>query len=70
MKSGVGSERLLIVLLVGGPYDGQDIVISKEEWAQGSLTRNRYRYASDSITPGVGRSSSGAQIFTWVDSAR
>lgn len=70
MRSVVGPERQLIVLLVGGPYDGQDIVVSKEEWTRGSLIRNGYRYAAESMTPAAGAGSIGMRIFTWVDPAR
>lgn len=66
MQSVGGPERNLIVLLTGGPYDGQDIVVSKEEWAEGCLTRNGYRYTSEAITLGVGPSPSCVRIFTWV----
>lgn len=70
MQSMSGPERQFIVLLVGGPYDGQDIVVSKEEWAQGSLIRNGYRYASKTIPACVSPGSSGIRIFTWVDPTR
>lgn len=70
MQSADSPGRQLIVLLVGGPYDRQDIVVSKEEWVQGSLIRNGYRYASETITPAVSPSSSGMRIFTWVDPTR
>jgi len=66
----VGPEGQLIVLLAGGPYDGQDIVISKEEWAQGSLIRNGCGYASAIIMPDVSPSSGEMRIFTCVDPAR
>ncbi|KAF1710748.1 hypothetical protein CSC73_03990 [Pseudoxanthomonas sacheonensis] len=70
VKNVVGPERQSIVLLVGGPYDGQDIVVTKEEWTQDSLMRNGHRYASESIAPGVGPNAGGMRIFTWVDPAR
>lgn len=70
MRSVADPERQLIVLLVGGPYDGQDIGLSKDEWAQGSLIRNGYRYASEVIAPGVGHYSGEVRIFTFVDSVR
>ena len=70
MQSTSGPQLQLIVLLVGGPYDGQDIAVSEEEWAQGSLIRNRHRYASDTLAACVSPGSSGMRIFTWVDSAR
>lgn len=70
MQIVVGPERPLIVLLVGGPYDGQDIVVSKEEWRQGSLIRNGYRYASERTTPDAGASSVEMRTFTWMDPAR
>lgn len=69
MQSVDGPERNLIVLLMGGPYDGQDIVVSKAEWAQGCLIRNGYHYASEATTLGVSSSSSGQRIFSWVDPA-
>lgn len=66
-----GPERQPIVLLVGGPYDGQDIAVSVEEWTRGSLIRNGYRYVSETGTPGgAGPGSSGLRIFTCVDPAR
>lgn len=70
MQSVVGPERQLVVLLIGGPYDGQDIVVSKEEWKQGSLIRNGYRYASKSEMPDAGAGSAGMRTFTWMDPAR
>jgi len=63
-------ERQLIVLLMGGPYDGQDIVVSKEERMQGSLMRNGYRYASEDMTSDAGASSGAMRIFSWVDPER
>jgi hypothetical protein len=33
-----------VVLLVGGPFDGQDIMVSVEEWAKGRLVRNKCGY--------------------------
>ena len=66
-----GPERQSIVLLVGGPYDGQDIAVSIEEWMRGSLIRNGYRYVSETGTfSGAGSGSSGIRIFTCVDPAR
>ena len=70
VESVSGPKRQRIALLVGGPYDGQDIVVSKEQWAQGRLTRNGYRYASKTATPGVGHGSGELPIFNWVDPAR
>lgn len=35
-----------IVLLVGGPYDGQDIVVTHEEWITGTLIRHKFAYSA------------------------
>lgn len=57
-ESGMAS-RSLVVLLIGGPYDGQDIVVTPEEWMSGTLLRHKCRYAAKERPP-ASKSSSGA----------
>lgn len=60
------SDRELIVLLKGGPYDGQDIRVAKEEWMQGTLTRQGHRYVAQIPDPAADTVRAGSKVFTWV----
>ena len=58
------SGHRFIVLLVGGPFDGQDIAVSQEEWILGVLVRARYRYEAVATSAGFPVSSTGTRIYT------
>ena len=60
------SYRKRIVLLKGGPYDGQDIPVTNEEWAQGVLIRLGQWYVSQVPNPATAEVRSGSEVFTWV----
>ena len=56
-------DRLHIVLLVGGPYDGQDIVVTREEWISGTLIRHNFIYSISGGSEGERRSSSSLRKY-------
>lgn len=44
-------SRSFVVLLIGGPYDGQDIVVTIEEWINGTLLRHKRKYIAKGPLP-------------------
>ena len=56
-------DRFHIVLLVGGPYDGQDIVVTREEWIAGTLIRHSFIYSMSGGSEGEWRSSSSLRKY-------
>jgi hypothetical protein len=69
MSKQYASGHRFIVLLVGGPFDGQDIAVSQEEWILGALERARYRYEAVATSAGFQPSSMGTRIYAIADSA-
>lgn len=67
MSKQQASGHRFIVLLVGGPFDGQDISVSQEEWILGVLVRARYRYEAVATSAGFPVSSTGTRTYTVVD---
>lgn len=63
-------ERLLIVLLKGGPFDGQDVVVSPREWDEGDVCRYKHRYLASASSMKDVRSAEGMRIFHWAEPGR
>ena len=57
-----------VALLIGGPYDQQDILVSAREWADGTLARAGSRYESNGLLepPACGNSHVRAYLFVDV----
>ena len=58
------------VLLVDGPYDGQDIRASSAELRLGLIVRDKYQYARAGVSDRKGTSAARMPLFRWLQEAR
>lgn len=58
------------VLLIDGPYDGQDIRASGAELRQGLIVRDKHQYARSGVSDRKGTASAPMPLFRWLQEAR
>jgi hypothetical protein len=66
--STAGIQGRMSVELRGGPFDRQDILVSKDEYASGTFLRNSQRYVASDPPETTWVGASLVRVFHWIDS--
>jgi len=63
-------EYRFVVMLLDGPYDGQDIRATNEELTQGVIIRSNHMYVRSGFTSTRGITSVTMPLFRWLEEAK
>lgn len=63
-------ERHLLVMLLDGPYDGQDIRATNAELTQGVIVRSNHVYVRSGLNSTRGIASVTMPLFRWLEEAK
>jgi hypothetical protein len=64
-----GLNHGFLVMLLDGPYDGQDIRATSNEMEQGVIVRSKNKYVSVAVTNARGLAST-LPLFRWLEEAK
>ena len=63
-------EYRFVVMLLDGPYDGQDIRATSVELTQGVIVRSNHMYVRSGFTSTRGITSATMPLFRWLEEAK
>ncbi|HEX7801758.1 MAG TPA: hypothetical protein VF471_03240 [Pseudoxanthomonas sp.] len=63
-------EYRFVVMLLDGPYDGQDIRVTNAELTQGVIVRSNHMYVRSGFTSTRGITSATMPLFRWLEEAK